>query len=146
MKKVSCDSTLATLVLVAEHHYDYLSGNKMGEMGKDALKIDYGQFQPLIDSIVGEMTKMSNMTEDQKMKMQAHDDKVKELMDMNMQQLMDAGMQSLMMDTVDVSGMMALKPGDVAGEDPTCASVRADVEHFLLVNTLADMSTSQESK
>lgn len=139
MKHV-CDSTLVTLLLVAEHDYDYLSA-KM-DMGEEVPAIDYGQYGPVIDSIVAMMMAMmeeegsmeGDMTEEE---MMAHDEMLANMMAMDTAEMVAAYMSSMNM---DMGEMTTLTPGNVAGEDPVCAEVRADVERFILAHILTEMA------
>jgi hypothetical protein len=136
----TCDSTLVTLLLVAEHDYDYLSG-KMS-MGEEVPAIDYGQYGPVIDSIVAMMTAMmeEEATEDAMMEedMAAHDQMLADMMAMDTAGMVAAYMGSMNMTMEE--GMTTLAPGNIEGEDPVCAEVRADVERFILAHILTEMS------
>lgn len=136
---VVCDSTLATLLLVAEYDYGYLSSKMTdAEMAEaPALRINKGQFGPVVDSIVATMMMMAEemteedmaMTEDMNMQV------------MGMMEMSSAGMVAAYMGNMDMEmGMTTeLTPGNVAGEDPLCAEVRADVEAFILAHILSEM-------
>ena len=133
---VACDSTLAVLLLVAEHDYDYVSG-KM-DMGEPMPKLDLGQYQPVMDDIVSMMMQMMEEgTPDASMDMTAHDEMLQKYMDMDSAAAVADFMQSMNMTMSDTT---QLTPGDVAGEDPVCSQARADVEKFLLAHILTDMS------
>lgn len=144
MAKVTCDSSLVVLLLVAEHDYDYLSHLMMDEtmMDHPALKIDKGQYGPLIDSIVAMMTAM--MEEDPNMvmteeEMMAHDEMLNNMMGMgSTADMVAAYMASMNMEMGDM--MTTLQPGNVAGEDPVCAEVRADVEKFIIAHIVTEIS------
>jgi hypothetical protein len=139
---ITCDSTLVTLLLVAEHDYDYLSA-KM-DMGEEVPAIDYGQYGPVIDAIVAMMMQMQDeaamataeaMTEEQ---MAAHDQMLTEMMTMDTAGMVASYMSSMNMTMEE--GTTTLTPGNVANEDPVCAEVRADVEKFILAHILTEMS------
>jgi hypothetical protein len=137
MKHV-CDSTLVTLLLVAEHDYDYLSA-KM-DMGEEVPAIEYGQYGPVIDSIVAMMLTQAEsseptMTEEE---MAAHDQMLTDMMVMDTAGMVASYMTGMNM-TMEES-MTTLTSGSVADEDPVCAEVRADVEKFILAHILTEMS------
>lgn len=142
MAKITCDSTLATLLLVAEHDYDYLSHMMTDEMMMDspATHVDLGALTPVVDNII---MMMMSMDEDMSMgdmseeEMMAHDEMLASMMAMSPADQVAAYMSSMNMETMD---MMPLPPGNVAGEDPQCAAVRADVEAFLVAHILTEMS------
>lgn len=146
MEKVTCDSTLATLLLIAEFDYDYLSHKMAMDMMEDpALSIDLGVLQPVADEISAMMMEM--MEEDDMMEegddmmseddMMAHDEMLEGMMGMSAAEAVDAYMSSMNMEMMD---MMELPAGDIAGEDPICAEVRADVQQFLVAHILTHMS------
>ncbi len=137
---VTCDSTLVTLLMIAEHDYDYLSH-------MDTLpNIDFGQYSELIHDSVARMQSMEmDMSADEMATAQAMQATVDEMMAMSTADMlshydMTMGMSGDSMSS-DSMEMMALAPGDVAGEDPLCTSTRADVEHFLLAHVLADIES-----
>lgn len=136
---VTCDTTLVTLLMIAEHDYDYLSH-------MDTLpNIDFGQYTQLIHDSVARMQSMEmDMSADEMATATAMQATVDEMMMMSTADLlshydMTMGMGDSM--SSDSMEMMALAPGDVAGEDPLCTSTRADVEHFLLAHVLADIES-----
>jgi len=142
MEAVTCDSTVAVLLLVAEHDYDYLSGMMMDEEAMAMMPhINLGQYQPLVDEIMAMMTAMMeeepmmDMTEEE---MVAHDEMLKNMMSMSTKDMISTYMTSMNM---DMSGdMMELTPGNVDGEPAECAAVRADVEKFLVAHIITEMS------
>jgi len=142
---VVCDSTLVTLLLVAEHNYDYLTNMDMeGHMPN----LDLGQYQPMIHQIMARMTDMQNqMSNDQAMMMATEEAMMSDMMGMSDQDVMNQWMQSMGMDSSsgDNMSMTMLAPGDVAGEDPACTALRADVQHFLLVHVIGDMMMKDSS-
>ncbi len=134
---VVCDSTLVTLLLVAEYNYDYLS-NMMTMDGGHAPNVELGQYKPLIDDIIAMMTSMHGDMSDEDMQMMATEEaQTMDMMSMSDEDLMKMWMDDMNM-TDDMSMMTMLAPGDVAGEDPACTALRADVQHFLLVHIIAD--------
>lgn len=140
---IVCDSTLVTLVLVAEHDYDYLSG--MMDSETEMPSIDYGQYGPMIESIMAMMMQMmDNMTEEEMTMHEEHSAMVAEMMGMSTQEMMDMAMAGMGMESVDMSTMTQLAPGNVEGEDPACAALRADVESFLVAHIATEMATMDE--
>lgn len=132
----TCDSTLVTLLLVAEHDYHYLT-DKMA-MGEEAPAIELGQYGPVFDSIMAMMMEETEMSEEDAAMMESHDMMLAEMMAMD-----TAGMVAAYMSGMDMAmegEMMPLTPGNVADEDPVCAEVRADVEAFILAHILTEMS------
>lgn len=138
---VVCDSTLVTLLLVAEHDYDYLSHMMMddGHMPN----VELGQYKGLIDGIIAMMTSMQgDMSEEEMAMMADHEAHVMEMMSMSDEELLNMYMDSMNMSSDDSAMMHMLMPGAVTGEDPACATLREDVQHFLLVHVVASMSQS----
>jgi hypothetical protein len=145
-EKAVCDSSLATLILVAEYHYDYLSHMMMDESMMAMMpNLDYGQYQPLIDEI---MTMMMEMMEEGSMmeetmtpeEIAAHDEMLANLMAMESKDAIVAYLTSMNMEMSADASMTVLTPGNVADEDPACAAARADVEKFLLAHIITSMS------
>lgn len=143
MEKIACDSTLATLLLVAEHDYDYLSDKMMMDMMDDpALNIDLGVLDPIAQDIMAMMmdmadegsTDMDTMSEED---MAMHDEMLANMMSMSAEDAVNAYLSSMNMEMMDMS---MLPTGEIAGEDPACTQVRADVEQFLLAHILTEMS------
>lgn len=142
--KIACDSTLAVLLLVAESKYDYLSHMAMDEMMMDspALHIDLGALTPVADSIMMAMQQMaaegdmdmSDMTAEEQA---AHDQMLADMMAMSPADQVTAYMSSMNMEMMDMSMLPA---GDLPGEAPECAAVRADVERFLVAHILTEQS------
>ncbi len=138
-----CDSTLVTLLLVAEHDYGYLSSRMGTEMEVPAIEL--GEYKPLIDSISAMMQTMEgddamgSMSEDE---MKAHDAMLAEMMSMDAMSAIAAYMQSMNMAMDDMAE--PLKPGHLPDEDPVCAQVRADVQQFILAHILTDMQMMGE--
>lgn len=132
---VACDSTLATLLLVAEHDYDYLSSMMDTEMG--APNIDLGQYTPLVNDIsMMMMDMMDNMSEDDMMAMDEMNAMMEPMMGMSSVDMLAAYQEAMGMEMMD-DNMTVLEPGNVAGENELCATVRADVENFILAHIIA---------
>jgi hypothetical protein len=133
---VVCDSTLVTLLLVAEHDYDYLSNM---EMNRGTMpNVDMGIYKPIIDSIMSMMTSHQSMSTDQMQMMATEEAQAKSMSD---EDLMKMWVKETKM-TGDVAMMTMLTQGDVPGEDPACSALRKDVQHFLLVHIVASMNPS----
>ena len=113
---VTCDSTLITLLYVAEHDYGYSPMT-------DVSNIDKGQFTPLFDSMMA-MSDQMDMTEEPQMDMT-------EEVDMTM---------------TDEAGMMThLEPGVVADENVVCTSLGVELEQYLFDHFQSDMMMSDGS-
>ncbi len=135
---VTCNSTLVSLLMIAEHDYDYLSH-------MDTLpNIDFGQYDQLIHDSVARMQSMeADMSADEMATAQAMQATVDEMMMMSTTDMLNQYDMSMGMDDMSNSmEMTVLVPGDVAGEDPLCSSLRADVEHFLTAHVLADIASA----
>ena len=135
---VVCDSTLAMLLLVAEHDYDYLSNMMMN--GGQTPNVDLGLYKPLVDDIMSMMTSMQ-MTDQEAQMMATEEAQANSMMSMSDEDLIKMWMES-MNTQGDMSTMTMLTQGDVAGEDPACSALRKDVQHFLLVHIVASMMHS----
>jgi len=155
-KPLVCDSTLVTLLLVAEHNYDYLTN--MEKKGSKIPNVEFGDYKPLLTNIMMMMSNMQqNMTQEQ-MDAAAKEDKMMgDMMGMSNKDIIDQYMKSMMMDngsmaeaTPDAMGSMdamaQLPTGALANEDPACTALRTDVEHFLLIHTISDMMMSDTMK
>jgi len=154
-KPLTCDSTLVTLLLVAEHNYDYLTN--MEKNGSKLPNVEFGDYKPLLQNIMMMMANMQqNMTQEQ-MDAAAKDEKMmgdmmgmsnKDIIDQYMKAMMDSG--SMAEATPDAMGAMdamtQLPTGALANEDPACTALRTDVEHFLLVHTIGDMMAGDAMK
>lgn len=139
MMGVPCDSTLATLLLVAEHDYDYISSMMM-EMPDSMPNLDLGQYTPLINEIVAMMTEMAGeMTEEEMMAMEDANTMMADMMMMSDTDIINTYLTSMGMEAVDFSMYSTLAPGNIEGQDEVCAQVRASVQQFLLVHTIYDM-------
>jgi hypothetical protein len=99
----TCDSTLITLLYVAEHDYGFKSSMDVGQFEK-------GQFKPLFDAM---------------MAMGANDTM------MATPAAAMAATEGAMMAATQDAMMANLKPGVVQGENETCTKLRAEVESFL---------------
>ncbi len=102
MSKITCDSTLVTLLYVAEYDYGFHSM-------LDVASLDKGQYAPLFDAMMADMSSDGGM-------MEATPEG----------EMMDATPDMGMMD-----GMTTLTPGNVQGEDQFCTDLRAELDIFL---------------
>ncbi len=109
-KMVVCDSTLITLLYVAEANYGFKSM-------MDVATIDKGQFKPLFDAMMAKGGTMMEPTKDA-------------MMQPTKDAMMEPTKDAMMQPTKDAM-MMSLKAGVVQGEDGTCTKLRAEVEAFL---------------
>ncbi len=99
----TCDSTLITLLYIAEHDYGFHSM-------MDVASFDKGQFAPLFDAMMSEMGDGDMMMEP-----------TEEMM----------GEGDMMTEAPMMEGdMMMLSPGVVADEDSACTGLRAELEAF----------------
>lgn len=148
-KPLTCDSTLVTLLLVAEHNYDYLTN--MEKSGSKIPNVEFGDYKPLLDNIMSNMMAMQqNMTQEQ-MDAAAQEEKMMgDMMGMSNKDIIDQYLKSMMNSssmaeaTPDAMGSMdsmmtQLPTGALMNEDPACTTLRTDVEHFLLIHTIGDM-------
>jgi hypothetical protein len=155
-KPLVCDSTLVTLLLVAEHNYDYLTN--MEKTGSKIPNVAFGDYEPLLHNIMMMMSNMQqNMTQEQ-MDAAAKEDKMMgDMMGMSNKDIIDQYMKSMMMDSgtmaeatpdamASMDAMTQLPTGALANEDPACTALRTDVEHFLLVHTINDMMMGDAMK
>jgi hypothetical protein len=109
---ITCDSTLITLLFIAENDYGFHSM-------MDVSTIDKGQFAPAFEAMMA-------MMDDEMMDEEMADE---EMMDEEMadEEMMDEEMaEEEMMDD-----MMMLAPGVVAGEAAECTALREEVEAYL---------------
>lgn len=137
-KPLVCDSTLVTLLLVAEHDYDYLSG--MEKRGSVMPKVEFGEYKPLLDSIIMMMIEMQqNMTQEQIDAAAAEDKMIGEMMGKSNADLIKEYLTSMKMEGGAMDAMTALPTGALANEDPACTTLRSDVENFLLLHTIGGM-------
>ncbi len=112
---IVCDSTLMTVVLVAEYQFGFQSMYDLSTFEK-------GQLAPLFES-------MMDMMMDEEM--------MEEEGEMMEEEMMEEGE---MMDD-----MMMLAPGDVADEPTECTDLRAEVESFLYDTLSADLMMGDDS-
>ena len=131
---VVCDSTLVTLLLVAEHDYDYLS-NMMDNGGIP--NVDLGQFDHLIHDTIAMMQSME-MSAEEMATMEAMQAQLDEMMAMSTTDMLHSYDMSMAMGTEEPMAMTSLEPGNVAGENDLCTTVRADVEKFIVAHIIAD--------
>jgi hypothetical protein len=101
-KTTICDSTLITLLYLAEHDYGF---NPM----VDVAQFEKGQYKPLFDEMMAMGSADMMATPDASMA---------------------ATQDASMMGTMDDS-MAVLKPGAVQGENAACTQLRTEVESFL---------------
>jgi hypothetical protein len=138
---VACDSTLATLLLVAERDYGYLSSMMMSEDAAMMPHLDFGQYTPLIESTIGMNAMMAEeMSEEDMMMMEEANTMMMEMMAMSDTDLINSYLTDMGMDAVDPAMVTTLAPGNVDGQDATCATVRASVQQFLLTHLIYDMN------
>jgi hypothetical protein len=107
---VVCDSTLVTLLYVAESEYGFKA------MSTDVSKLEKGQFKGLFEAM------MANMMEGTP----------EAMMEGTPEAMM--GTPEAMMDA-----MVKLTPGVVAGENEACTALRAEIEAFLFEKFSAGM-------
>jgi hypothetical protein len=110
-----CDSTLITLLYIAEHDYGFTS------MSMDLSTFDKGQYAPLFDAMMAMMMEGEAMATEEAM--------MEEEMAMEMDMM---------------EGMTMLTPGNIEGEDEACTALRAEVETFLYATLSADMMMMME--
>ncbi|PJF21973.1 MAG: hypothetical protein CUN56_08350 [Phototrophicales bacterium] len=100
-----CDSTLITLLFIAEYDYGFHSM-------LDISTFDKGQYQPLFDAMM--------MMDDDMMGDDMEDDA----------EMMDEDMDEDMGDDMMMEGMTMLTPGHIADEDPACTELRNELDAF----------------
>jgi hypothetical protein len=122
---ITCDSTVITLLYVAEHDYGYVPMT-------DISNIDMGQFAPLFDAMMTMQGEM-DMTEEPQM-----DVTEEPQMDMTEEPQMDVTEEPGM-------EMTHLEPGVVADENEVCTSLRAELEQYLFDQFQHDMMMSEGS-
>lgn len=133
---VVCDSTLVTLLLIAEHDYGYLSHMLGDEMA--APNIDYGQFSHLINDIVSQMQTMG-MSEEAMATAESMQMTLDTMLGMSTNEILHSYDMAMMSDGMGEETMMTvLTPGKVAGENELCTSLRADVEKFIVAHIVAE--------
>src|SRR5215207_4410937 len=133
---VACDSTLVTLLLVAEHDYDYLSHMMDGEMGMP--NVDLGQFSGLINDIIAMMQSME-MSEEDMAAMEAMQPMLDEMMAMSTDEILHN--YDMAMGMEEMGDMTVLAPGNVEGENELCTTLRADVEKFLVAHIVTEVES-----
>ncbi len=130
---VVCDSTLALLLLVAEHDYGYLSN-------KPALpNIDLGQYAPLIDQIIA-LKQSVETNPEESAAVQTRQRLIDSMMTLSTNDLL-AQDRSMGIDATGGAGMV-LADGSIVSENERCTSVRADVEKFLIAHILVETLAS----
>jgi hypothetical protein len=108
----TCDSTLITLLYIAEHDYGFHSM-------MDTASFDKGQYAPLFEAMMMEMEE-EGMGEEM------------------MESTEEAMMEEPMMDE-----MMMLPVGNIEGEDPACAELRAELDAFFYTK-FSEMMMSED--
>lgn len=114
---VTCDSTLVTLLYIAEHDYGFHSM-------LDVSSLDKGQYAPLFEAMMA-------MMEDDMME-------ATEEADMMEDDMMEATDEADMME----GDMAMLTPGNVADENPFCTDLRAELDSFFYNTFTGDMMGS----
>jgi hypothetical protein len=100
----ACDSTLVTLLFIAEHDYGYHA------MGVDTSTLEKGAYAPWFEEMMA-MMEEGDMTEEP-----MEDEMLEE------EEMMEEGEMS--------ENMMTLAPGNVVGENEACTALRAELEAF----------------
>jgi hypothetical protein len=117
---IVCDSTLVTLLYLAEHDYGFKSAI-------DASKFEKAQFKPWFDSMMAMGGTMMEATQPAMM------ESTKDAM--NSGAMMETTQPAMMESTKDAMNggamMASLKPGVVQGENESCTKLRAEIEGFL---------------
>jgi hypothetical protein len=121
---VTCDSTVITLLYIAEHDYGYVPMT-------DVSNIDKGQFAPLFDAMMS-MSGEMQATEEPEMA-QTEEPEMAQTEEPEMAQTEEAAM------------MTTLEPGVVAGENEVCTSLRAELEQYLFDQFQHEMMMSEGS-
>jgi hypothetical protein len=120
MNQVTCDSTLVTLLYIAEHDYGFHSM-------LDVSKLDKGQYGPLFDQMMA-------MGEGGGMSAEATPEAG--MMENTPEASMGSTPESGMMESTTM-----LTPGTVAGEDQFCTDLRTELDTFFY-NTFTSASMS----
>ncbi|MBC8172111.1 MAG: hypothetical protein H7X77_10580 [Anaerolineae bacterium] len=143
---VVCDSTLVTLLLVAEYNYGYVSSMMSDEAAMAMMpQIELGQFSPFVTGMM--MMEDAAMSEDDMMMMDAMNTEVDKLMAMDSAGIMaNYAMMMGMEDETMMESMVTLEPGNVAGENEACTALRADVEKFILAHVVAEANMMMMSE
>lgn len=121
---IICDSTVITLLYIAEHDYGYVPMT-------DVSNIDKGQFAPLFEAMM--MSDEMEATEEPEMAM-TEEPEMAMTEEPEMAMTEEAGMM-----------MTHLEPGAVADENEVCAALRVELEHFLFDQFEHDMMMSEGS-
>ena len=115
--KIVCDSTVITLLLVAENNFGFHSM-------MDVSQFEKGQFAPLFESM---MAMMDDMAGDEMMEEEA---------------MMEESMaEDAMMDDM----MVTLEPGNIEGEPAECGELRAEIEGYLYDTLSMELGMMEES-
>ena len=120
MDHVTCDSTLVTLLYIAEHDYGFHSM-------LDVSNLDKGQYRPLFDALMA-------MGEGGGMSAEATPEA--NMMENTPEASMGSTPESDMMESTTM-----LEPGTVAGEDQLCTDLRTELDTFFY-NTFTSASMS----
>ena len=115
--KIVCDSTVITLLLVAENNFGFHSM-------MDVSQFEKGQFGPLFESMMAMMDDMAGdeMTEEGTMMEESMAD--------------DAMMDDM---------MVTLEPGIIEGEPAECGELRAEIEGYLYDTLSMELGMMEES-
>lgn len=114
-EKIVCDSTLITLLLVAENNFGFHSM-------MDVSQFEKAQLAPLFESMMAMMDDMDDAMDDEMADDMMADDMDDEMMD-----------------------DMMLAPGDIMGEPAECTELRAEVEGFLYDTLKAELGMMEDS-
>jgi hypothetical protein len=101
MGSVTCDSTLVTLLYIAEHDYGFHSM-------ADVSRLEKGQYAPLFEAMMAMMEEEDTMMEET-----------------SEEEMTESMTEESMMDD-----MITLTPGVVEGEDQFCTDLRAELDTF----------------
>jgi hypothetical protein len=118
MEGVACDSTLITLLYVAEYEYGFHSMMDTSTFAK-------GQYEPLFEAMMMEMEEGMG------------DEMMESTEEAMMESTEEVMMEEPMMDE------MMLPVGTVAGEDPACTALREELDAFFY-ETLNEMMMAEE--
>ncbi len=130
---VTCDSDLILNLYIAERYFGFggVSNMMTGNASMlDLTTFDKGQYAPLFGSPMS-MTPPTTMTQEQ---MQSTAD----MMAMDDATLMEQ-MSSMVPEGTDMSSMTMLSAAAVAGEDPSCTMLRAQLNRFYSILAFQDM-------
>lgn len=130
---VMCDSDLILNLYIAERYFGFggVSSMMTGDANMlDLTTFDKGQYAPLFGSPMS-MTPPTTMTPEQ---MQSTAD----MMAMDDAALMEQ-MSSMVPEGTDISSMTTLSAAAVAGEDPSCTTLRAHLNRFYSILAFQDM-------